>query len=164
MLVGIQPISEEDIFRKPHHILFWLYADMLNFGKKAMKFSQLHRHVCVRIDTHRERESLGDSAPGRRYLSGEMLHCLTHAGPLATICTWIVLLKDYVCRTGLKEHPCGPQGHPMLCGTVGTGSRCEAGWWEVEAYLPLALPLCTSSGAIFENKRRWQTPPHPCFL
>lgn len=56
MLVGIQPISEEDIFRKPHHILFWLYADMLNFGKKVMKFSQLHRRACVHIDTHTQGE------------------------------------------------------------------------------------------------------------
>lgn len=56
MLLGIQPITEDDIFRKPHHILFWLYADMLNFGKKVMKFSQLHRHACVHIDTRVERE------------------------------------------------------------------------------------------------------------
>lgn len=34
----------------------------------------------MHIDTHGEGEPLGDSAPGRRYLSGEMLCCLTHAG------------------------------------------------------------------------------------
>lgn len=56
MLLGIQPITEDDIFRKPHHVLFWLYADMLNFGKKVMKFSQLHRHACVHIDTSVERK------------------------------------------------------------------------------------------------------------
>lgn len=100
---------------------------MLNFGKEVMKFSQLHRHACVHIGTHRGRESLDDSAPGRRYLSGEILHCLTHAGLLVAICTWIVLLKDYVCRTGLKEHACGPQSHPVLRGTVGSNSGCEAG-------------------------------------
>lgn len=140
MPVGIQPISEEDIFRKPHHILFWLYADMLNFGKKVMKFSQLDRHACVHVDTHGERESLDDSAPGRRYLSGETLYCLTHAGLLVAICTRIVLFKDYVCRRGLREHPWGPQDHPVLRDTVGT-SRLMGGGGFPAPHPPSVLLL-----------------------
>lgn len=60
VLVEIQPTKEENILRQPHRVLFWLYADMMNFGKKkkkkVMKFSQLPRHACVHTDTHVERD------------------------------------------------------------------------------------------------------------
>lgn len=67
MPVGMQLISKEDIFRKPHHILFWLYADTLNFGekkKKVMQSSQLCRQECEHPHTHRESQSHSDSLGG----------------------------------------------------------------------------------------------------
>lgn len=124
MLLGIQLITEDDIFRKPHHILFWLYADMLNFGKKVMKFSQLHRHACVHIDTRVERERDDWWFCSWKEIS------LQRKAPLLDTC-WMVdhhLLQDGVIQgLALQEHPCGQQGHPVLCGTVWTSSPCREG-------------------------------------
>lgn len=96
---------------------------------------------------HGEREARGDSAPRRRYLSGEMLHCLTHTELLVTFYTWIVLFKG--CRS-----------IPLVSKTTQYVVWCCRNKQPLQRYidrwslnLPCTLPLCPSSCAPLRIKR-----------
>lgn len=85
VLIEIQPTKEENILRQPHRVLFWLYADMMNFGQKKKKKSDeiqpaTSTCMCAHRHTRGERWWMillldGDLSPKKSSTAWHMLYC-----------------------------------------------------------------------------------------